>query len=168
MEILTRQQAFTLGRSKYYTGKPCVHGHISERYTASGACAACVSVAAASHRANFVPEDGRKARTLAKAQLEPIRLRIHDDEVETILGYCVAVTHARFPAVKYEDVVPRRGRPVSVALGSRLYTVNVHPDDAFGFRALAKAAFDAHSVDGAAISATVERRAAELVGETWR
>jgi len=164
------------GKSKYYTGKPCTHGHISERYTASGACAACVSVAAASHRANFVPEDGRKARQLAKAQLEPIRLRIRDDEAETILGYCVAVTHARFPAIQYADVAPKRGRPPQVEAGSRLYTVYVHPDDAFGFRALAKAAFDAHSVDGAAVAATVQERAEALMParrngaprEVWR
>jgi hypothetical protein len=26
---------------RYFTGKPCKHGHISERYTASGACVEC-------------------------------------------------------------------------------------------------------------------------------
>lgn len=165
-----------LRKSKYYTGKPCTHGHISERYTASGACAACVSVAASAHRANFEAEDGRKARQLAKAQLEPILLRIFESEAETILGYCVAVTHARFPAIQYADVVPRVGRPRALEAGTKLYTLNVHPDDAFGLRALAKAAFDAHSVNGAQVAATVAERAAALVpprpsglpGENWR
>jgi nitrite reductase/ring-hydroxylating ferredoxin subunit len=168
MEILTRQQAMKLGRSKYFTGKACTHGHISERYTASGACAACVSVAAASHRANFVPEDGRKARQLAKAQLEPIRLRIFEQEAETILGYCVAITHARFPAIQYPDVVPRGGRPLPPEAGTRLYTVYVHPDDSFGLRALAKAALDAHSVNGAQIAATVADRVAAFEARDWR
>lgn len=168
MEILTRKQAFASSRSKYFTGKPCTHGHISERYTASGACAACVSVAAAKHRADFMPDDGRKARQYAKAQLEPIRIRVFEQEADTILGYCVAVTHARFPAIQYADVVPRVGRPRVLEAGTRLYTIQVHPDDAPGLRALARAALDAHSVNGAAVAATVPERVALLDASGWR
>lgn len=37
-----RKEAVTLGLSKYWTGKPCKKGHMSPRYTASGACIACI------------------------------------------------------------------------------------------------------------------------------
>jgi 5-methylcytosine-specific restriction endonuclease McrA len=30
--ILTRQDALAIGYIRYYTGKPCIHGHDSERY----------------------------------------------------------------------------------------------------------------------------------------
>lgn len=36
----TRKEALDNGESFFFTGKPCVHGHVSLRY-ASGACTAC-------------------------------------------------------------------------------------------------------------------------------
>jgi hypothetical protein len=30
-------------KKRYFTGKPCKHGHIAERYTASHACVVCVN-----------------------------------------------------------------------------------------------------------------------------
>lgn len=29
------------GLARYFTGKPCIHGHVAERYTATGACIVC-------------------------------------------------------------------------------------------------------------------------------
>ena len=39
--ILTRQEALAIGYVHYYTGKPCKHGHDSERYTKSRTCIEC-------------------------------------------------------------------------------------------------------------------------------
>lgn len=41
MESVERKVAVELGLTRYYTGKPCKHGHIAERKTASGQCAEC-------------------------------------------------------------------------------------------------------------------------------
>jgi hypothetical protein len=41
MEIITRKQAQELLLEKYFTGKPCKNGHISERYTGGGVCIEC-------------------------------------------------------------------------------------------------------------------------------
>jgi hypothetical protein len=41
MEIITRQAAKAAGLSFYYTGKPCVHGHIAKRYSSTKICAEC-------------------------------------------------------------------------------------------------------------------------------
>ena len=41
----TRAEAHELGAKKYFTGKPCKHGHISERYS-GGKCIQCESIAA--------------------------------------------------------------------------------------------------------------------------
>lgn len=38
LEIVTRQQAQTLGLNRYFTGKPCKHGHVAERRTDTGNC----------------------------------------------------------------------------------------------------------------------------------
>lgn len=41
MKIITQMQAAKLGLNKFYTGRPCIHGHISERWTLNGACIQC-------------------------------------------------------------------------------------------------------------------------------
>lgn len=40
MQIITRKEALELGLKKYFTGKPCKHGHISERRV-GGDCIGC-------------------------------------------------------------------------------------------------------------------------------
>jgi|SRR5690348_193938 len=40
-EKITRKQAKAEGRNKYFTGKPCSFGHITQRYVNSSACVAC-------------------------------------------------------------------------------------------------------------------------------
>ena len=40
-KIITRQQAQTLGLTRYFTGQPCKHGHVAERRTDTGNCIAC-------------------------------------------------------------------------------------------------------------------------------
>jgi len=40
METMTRQQALAAGLNRYYTGKPCPHGHVAMRRV-SGACCEC-------------------------------------------------------------------------------------------------------------------------------
>ena len=40
MEIVTRKQMLALKLSKYFTGKPCKHGHVAERW-ADGHCVVC-------------------------------------------------------------------------------------------------------------------------------
>ena len=41
MEIVSRKSAISLGLKRYFTGKPCAHGHVSERWVASYACISC-------------------------------------------------------------------------------------------------------------------------------
>lgn len=42
MEAKSREEAAKLGLPRYFTGKPCSKGHVSERYTMQGACVECV------------------------------------------------------------------------------------------------------------------------------
>lgn len=41
MEILSRQDAMRLGKTKYFTGVACKHGHLDERYAIGGTCCTC-------------------------------------------------------------------------------------------------------------------------------
>ena len=39
--VVTREQAKSLGLTRFFTGKPCKHGHLSQRTTCNGACIQC-------------------------------------------------------------------------------------------------------------------------------
>ena len=41
-EIISRSEAKALGLKEYYTGKPCKHGHIAERYVSTRQCVECM------------------------------------------------------------------------------------------------------------------------------
>ena len=41
-EIISRAEAIAIGYKRYFTGKPCKHGHVSERYTNSKHCIECL------------------------------------------------------------------------------------------------------------------------------
>lgn len=67
---ISRADAKAKGLSRYFTGKPCKHGHVAERITANGVCTECIAAIEEryrnSHREQF-REKWRKAS--AKAQL---------------------------------------------------------------------------------------------------
>lgn len=39
--LLSRSEALAKGFVRFFTGKPCVHGHVTERYTRNKACLGC-------------------------------------------------------------------------------------------------------------------------------
>jgi hypothetical protein len=39
--LISRQDAISQGLARYFTGKPCKHGHIAERYTCNKTCCVC-------------------------------------------------------------------------------------------------------------------------------
>lgn len=59
--VITRSKAKLAGLNKYFTGKPCVWGHISQRETCSGQCLECSKI----RRAKPSSIEKAKARTKA-------------------------------------------------------------------------------------------------------
>ena len=45
MEIISRQEAISRGLKRYFTGKPCNHGHIAERIVSNSRCFECARIA---------------------------------------------------------------------------------------------------------------------------
>ena len=41
MKIMSRSEALKTGAHRYFTGRPCKHGHIAERLTSNGSCQEC-------------------------------------------------------------------------------------------------------------------------------
>jgi len=44
MQVITRDDAKAQGMTTYFTGKPCRHGHITERFTVNQRCRECARV----------------------------------------------------------------------------------------------------------------------------
>jgi 5-methylcytosine-specific restriction endonuclease McrA len=60
LDIILRAQAKALGLKRYFTGKPCKNGHVSERSTAQKVCIECRNINASIWKAKF-PDKVRAA-----------------------------------------------------------------------------------------------------------
>lgn len=72
--IITRAEAMAAGLARYYTGKPCKHGHIELRNVKSGVCMECSRRFAESY-AERNPHVGQAARA-AYAARNPEKLKM--------------------------------------------------------------------------------------------
>lgn len=74
-EIITRAEARAGGLKRFFTGKPCKHGHISERYVSDRCCATCEREGKRRYRATH-PDHQAKAtkRHCEWRKKNPIRL----------------------------------------------------------------------------------------------
>lgn len=68
MKIITQMQAAKLGLNKFYTGRPCKHGHISERWTLNGACVQC-NIERITRKRQQVKEMMKSARAAEAAEV---------------------------------------------------------------------------------------------------
>ena len=80
--FMERAQARSLGRTRYWTGRQCVNGHLAPRYVTSGACSLCVAAA---------------QRRVAKQRpdLVTVRVLVHRDDAPMIEQTAEALNAAR-------------------------------------------------------------------------
>ena len=41
MKTVTRREAQLAGKTRYFTGKPCPHGHVAQRFVGNKNCVEC-------------------------------------------------------------------------------------------------------------------------------
>lgn len=56
MQIISRDEAIELSLVRYFTGVPCKHGHLAERYVAGKSCIVCL------YSRNRILQPGYRAR----------------------------------------------------------------------------------------------------------
>ncbi len=76
-EIIQWPEARRAGLPRYFTGRPCVHGHVAERYTGDKHCVVCYP-----QRVNA--EGKRRARALLREAEAQAALNPHHDEAKAI------------------------------------------------------------------------------------
>ena len=57
--VIDRHTARSLGRPRFFTGEPCLHNHIAERWVSSATCIECVKERhrTAEYKARFNPQE---------------------------------------------------------------------------------------------------------------
>lgn len=86
MQPISKKLALEHSLKKYFTGKPCKRGHISQRYTRNSVCIDCD---------NFREKD-RKARTSNKNTAVPVKRKRVSLSKNTAVPKAAALIKSRF------------------------------------------------------------------------
>ena len=139
--IVNRADAKVRQLSQYFTGIPCKNGHLTYRYTSSGACSGCI------REHNKPPSDQTtRARREAKALLVQVRLRCYEVDRDALAAAVWSFAMMRNPVVTLGDVDPRL-LPQDKTAGTGLYAFYCHSEDVPQVRQLADGMLKGHSID---------------------
>ena len=89
--VETRKQAAVAGRKKYYTGKSCTHGHVKQRYVASGICSGCNTMRSVAYQKNIRKDLIAKASGLVSLE----GIKVHPDDVLAMQSLADSLKAAR-------------------------------------------------------------------------
>lgn len=133
MQIVTRQEAIARRLSRYFTGKPCKNGHISERYTRISACIGCMRP---SFEAVDIQErrDARERLSGVLASLTKIHIRLHPNDLEIFESSLLASAIVRNSSLRLKHL-QTRGKPKPWSSGMFRHTFLCFPDDMSDLRA---------------------------------
>lgn len=67
----SRAAAIAAGSPQYFTGKPCAHGHVANRFTSSGTCVDCNAIRARQVAANLRKAGGGLIRLPSQLPNDP-------------------------------------------------------------------------------------------------
>lgn len=71
MQVVLRSEAKHLGLTRYFTGKQCKHGHVSERLTCDGGCITCKSERQSLYWRTSEKARAKDKRSYAKRKQDP-------------------------------------------------------------------------------------------------
>lgn len=75
MSPSTRKEARLAGENKYFTGKPCLRGHVAHRYTKDSTCCQCVSEKQKQYRTEQSERFWKVRRKWISENIELVRKR---------------------------------------------------------------------------------------------
>lgn len=77
MDIIDKKTALFRGLTRYYTGKPCVYGHVTERLVSNRQCIECVRVSIAKYRV-----DNREVLLLKKREAQKLYRKKYPEKIK--------------------------------------------------------------------------------------
>lgn len=67
--IVTRKEAIATKSTRYFTGKPCKHGHVAERFTSNRECKECHDIRKGYIKPAPVAEPKKEVRVVSFAKV---------------------------------------------------------------------------------------------------
>lgn len=134
MELLSRTDAISNRSLRYFTGKPCKRGHISERYTKTSMCIECL-------HPSFDGLDSEQRRTqkdgllTSLSQMKLIKIRLHLEDFELFQSAVLASAMARNPSIQLRHIRSRMV-PRTIGAHTRIHGFMAFPEDESMLRAL--------------------------------
>ena len=131
MKLISRQEAIEQGLTRYFTGKPCKHGHIAEKQLSNRTCIECLLIKKRLwSNLPDVKEKGlerlknwdnpakhlarTRKRQASKLQRTPVWLTAEDHRLMTDYYQMAKELEAIFPWKQHVDhIVPLQGKLVS-------------------------------------------------------
>ena len=83
--IVTRKEAKAQGLTRYFTGKPCPHGHVAERFVAGGGCRDCIQILLEKKRRDKgIKPRSKMSHAEFRAKRRPLNLRWREKNRERL------------------------------------------------------------------------------------
>lgn len=80
MKIQLRQEAIRNNLRRYFTGKPCLRGHIAERFVTTASCVECMKIHFQTWRSKNIDRDRQASTRWQKTNPEKVREAIANRE----------------------------------------------------------------------------------------
>lgn len=121
--VISRKDARDAGRRRFFTGRPCKRGHLSERFVTTGNCVACNA-------------ERTKASTVLTNQTRTAHAQgrffydLHPDDHARVLAFCQAVDmeRGRIPSSPPAPVPPPTPEGVAAAIKQSRDRLLMHID----------------------------------------
>jgi hypothetical protein len=127
MLIISRSEAIKKKLSRYFTGEPCKHGHISQRYTKTAGCIECV-------HPSFEAAD-LEVRKRIKTEMITKKFRVYNSDLELFEMAVLSAAILREPAIMAADIQSRL-KPVEMAPDRFIRGYRIFPQDEESLRSL--------------------------------
>lgn len=85
---MDRSEAINNGFTRYFTGRPCQRGHVADRYTKSGNCAACLL-----ENLQAINADVKELKHKFMENTELIFLHVYDVDFDTVKIFVSSACH---------------------------------------------------------------------------
>lgn len=118
---MSRNEAKLLGVTQYFTGIKCKNGHLTYRYTSSGACAACIR-----EHNRPVENSIMQVRKKIRDEFAQKRFRLYDGDYEIFAASVWSKGLEIISALTQSDIDPKL-QPTDRQAGTGLYAFMCHP-----------------------------------------
>lgn len=137
MDTISRKDAAGLGLARFFTGRPCKHGHIAERYVTTGACIPCLRSFSQKYNAEY-SSAGRVPTVRVSMQLhadDAEKVYLLADYLNKVRGLPACVRPARIDGTPWELYVrswlthPVNNRPTLADVRRSAVVRGIVPDE---------------------------------------